>query len=300
MRFEWQYEGPPLKLAVFLKQQGFSRAQLKKLRYQGGFVFVNKRQRHTAYPVRSGDRILVQTAPEHAADSVVPYSHDLAISYEDDDYLIVNKPAGVASIPAVGRQNNSMANMVKAYLIKTKAESQAVHVVTRLDRDTSGLMVFAKHGLAHSLLDQQLHSQDFVKQYVAIVTAQTPLATHGWIVLPIGVSDGFYMRRVVTDTGKASVTEYRTLDQNKAGAMMLVTLHTGRTHQIRVHFAAIGHALYGDGLYSPDTHGFNRQALHCAHLRFWQPLKHKLIDLHAPLPADMATLAAKLKLSQQD
>ncbi|MEE1523392.1 MAG: RluA family pseudouridine synthase, partial [Lacticaseibacillus paracasei] len=110
MRFEWQYEGPPLKLAAFLKQQGFSRAQLKKLRYQGGFVFVNKRQRHTAYPVRSGDRILVQTAPEHAADSVVPYSHDLAISYEDDDYLIVNKPAGVASIPAVGRQNNSMAN----------------------------------------------------------------------------------------------------------------------------------------------------------------------------------------------
>ncbi|EPC76513.1 putative RNA pseudouridine synthase YhcT [Lacticaseibacillus paracasei subsp. paracasei Lpp126] len=115
MRFEWQYEGPPLKLAAFLKQQGFSRAQLKKLRYQDGFVFVNKRQRHTAYPVRSGDRILVQTAPEHAADSVVPYSHDLAISYEDDDYLIVNKPAGVASIPAVGRQNNSMANMVKAY-----------------------------------------------------------------------------------------------------------------------------------------------------------------------------------------
>ena len=105
---------------------------------------------------------------------------------------------------------------------------------------------------------------------------------------------------VVTDTGKASVTEYRTLDQNTAGAMMLVTLHTGRTHQIRVHFAAIGHALYGDGLYSPDTHGFNRQALHCAHLRFWQPLKHKLIDLHAPLPADMATLAAKLRLSQQD
>ena len=131
--------------------------------------------------MRSGTEFWYRQHLEHAADSVVPYSHDLAISYEDDDYLIVNKPAGVASIPAVGRQNNSMANMVKAYLIKTKAESQAVHVVTRLDRDTSGLMVFAKHGLAHSLLDQQLHSQDFVKQYVAIVTDRTNTFSNSWL-----------------------------------------------------------------------------------------------------------------------
>ncbi len=153
--------GTAAQIGGFLKQQGFSRAQLKKLRYQGGFIFVNKRQRHTAYPLRNGDRILVQTAPEQAAASVVPYEHEFPICYEDDDYLVVNKPAGVASIPAVGRRNDSMANMVKAYLIKTHAESQAVHVVTRLDRDTSGLMVFAKHSLAHSLLDRQLHSENF-------------------------------------------------------------------------------------------------------------------------------------------
>lgn len=296
MRFEWHYEGPPLKLGAFFKHQGFSRAQLKKLHYRGGFIFVNKRQRNTAYGIRTGDRILVQTAPEQAADSVVPYPHDLTICYEDDDYLVVNKPAGVASIPAIGRKNDSMANMVKAYLIKTHAESQAVHVVTRLDRDTSGLMVFAKHSLAHSLLDRQLHSEGFLKQYVAIVTAKSPLPAHGWIVLPIGVSQGFYMRRIVSTTGKPSVTEYRTLAQNSQAAAVLVTLHTGRTHQIRVHFAAIGHVLFGDDLYSRQPVSFERQALHCAHLRFWQPLKKKWLDLQAPLPKDMAGLAERLQL----
>ncbi|WP_270768531.1 RluA family pseudouridine synthase [Lacticaseibacillus rhamnosus] len=296
MRFEWHYEGPPLKLAAFLKQQGFSRAQLKKLRYQGGFIFVNKRQRHTAYSLRNGDRILVQTAPEQAAASVVPYEHEFPICYEDDDYLVVNKPAGVASIPAVGRRNDSMANMVKAYLIKTHAESQAVHVVTRLDRDTSGLMVFAKHSLAHSLLDRQLHSENFLKQYLALVRSKSLLSAHGWIILPIGVSTGFYMRRVVSETGKPSVTEYQTLAQNSHAAAVLVTLHTGRTHQIRVHFAAIGHPLFGDDLYNRQADDFKRQALHCAHLRFWQPLQKQWLDLHAPLPTDMAKLSDHLHL----
>ncbi|KMO54895.1 pseudouridine synthase, partial [Lacticaseibacillus rhamnosus] len=185
---------------------------------------------------------------------------------------------------------------VKAYLIKTHAESQAVHVVTRLDRDTSGLMVFAKHSLAHSLLDRQLHSENFLKQYLALVTSKSLLSAHGWIVLPIGVSTGFYMRRVVSETGKPSVTEYQTLAQNSHAAAVLVTLHTGRTHQIRVHFAAIGHPLFGDDLYNRQADDFKRQALHCAHLRFWQPLQKKWVDLHAPLPTDMAKLSDHLHL----
>ncbi|KMO58030.1 pseudouridine synthase, partial [Lacticaseibacillus rhamnosus] len=98
MRFEWQYEGPPLKLAAFLKQQGFSRAQLKKLRYQGGFIFVNKRQRHTAYPLRNGDRILVQTAPEQAAASVVPYEHEFPICMKTMiTWSLISLPGGIDS-----------------------------------------------------------------------------------------------------------------------------------------------------------------------------------------------------------
>ncbi|EGF38463.1 pseudouridine synthase [Lacticaseibacillus rhamnosus MTCC 5462] len=105
------------------------------------------------------------------------------------------------------------------------------------------------------------------------MTSKSLLSAHGWIVLPIGVSTGFYMRRVVSETGKPSVTEYQTLAQNSHAAAVLVTLHTGRTHQIRVHFAAIGHPLFGDDLYNRQADDFKRQALHCAHLRFWQPLQ---------------------------
>ncbi|WP_179394327.1 RluA family pseudouridine synthase [Lacticaseibacillus absianus] len=298
MRFEWTYEGPPLKLQNFLQRQGLSRAQLKKLKFHGGFVFVNRRQRNTAFRLQSGDQVLLQLAPEVPVDTVVPYRAPLAVVYEDDYLLVVNKPAGVASIPDAAKGNDSMANIVKAYLQDTHAESAAIHVVTRLDRDTSGLMLFAKHGFVHSLLDRQLHSDDLAKQYLAILTNSQPLPPHGWVVLRIGRTAEFYMKRGVTPTGKRSVTEYQLVAQSPQAALARVTLHTGRTHQIRVHLAALGHPLYGDDLYGGPMVGIARQALHCASLRFWHPLLHRDIHLRAPLPEDMVSLGRKVGLDR--
>lgn len=297
MEYVWHYEGQPEKLGHFLQQMGLSRMQLKRLKYQGGFVFVNKRRRNTAFLIRQGDTIFLKMAPEREADAVKPFDAPLAIAYEDQDYLVVNKPAGVASIPDVAKGPDTMANRVKAYLIKTHAESLAIHVVTRLDRDTSGLMLFAKHSFAHSLMDRQLHTSNMVKQYTAIVTNWRPLPPHGWIVLPIGRTREFYMRRGVNLlAGKHSVTEYWVQEANDQAAKVLVTLHTGRTHQIRVHFSALGHPLFGDELYGGPHRLIDRQALHCSHLRFWQPLAQKQIDLIAALPPDMVELARQLKL----
>lgn len=295
MRFKWTYEGPRNTLQHFLIQQGFSLAQLKKLKFHGGFVFVNRKQRNTAFRLRPGDQIFLQTAPEVAVDTVVPYEAPLAICYEDEYLLVVNKPAGVASIPDAAKGNDSMANRVKAYLIKTHAESAAIHVVTRLDRDTSGLMLFAKSGFVHSLLDRQLHTDDLSKTYLAVVQGGAGLAEHGWLVLKIGRSQDFYMKRQVTLTGKTSVTEYETLAANPDAALVQVQLHTGRTHQIRVHFAAIGHPLFGDDLYGGPP-GMARQALHCAALTFWHPIAKKRLELTAALPPDMLSLVAQEKL----
>lgn len=260
------------------------------MKYHGGMVFVNHRQRNTTYKIRRGDAVFLRLPPEQPADSVVATPGPIDIVFEDRDLLIVNKPAGTASIPAANHQPDSMANFVKHYLQVTHAESTAVHVVTRLDRDTSGLMIFAKHSMAHSLLDRQLHSPQMRKEYYAISGGNEPLAAHGWMVMRLGLSSEFYMRRAVTLDGKKSATEYWTLAQHGRWALSRVLLHTGRTHQIRVHFAAINRPLVGDDLYG-GAPGVGRQALHCAALTLRHPYTGATLRLTAPMPDDMRQFA---------
>jgi 23S rRNA pseudouridine1911/1915/1917 synthase len=217
--------------------------------------------------------------------------------YEDRDLLVVNKPAGIASIPAANKADDSMANFVKYYLQRSGAESTAIHVVTRLDRDTSGIMLFAKHSFAHTLLDRQLHTRSMDKQYLALSAGPVALSQHGWLIMRLGLSSEFYMRRAVTLDGKKSVTEYSTLAQRGPYALTRVFLHTGRTHQIRVHFAAIGRPLVGDSLYGGEDR-MPRQALHCSDLFLKHPFTGELLHLHAQLPTDMAAVCAQLGLHE--
>ena len=296
MLLKWHYHGEPVRLQKFLlKDGGMSMMALTRLKHHGGAVYVNHRQRNSAYTLHDGDVVRALMAPEVPADSVVAMPGPLDIIYEDRDILVVNKPAGVASIPAVNKKSASMANYVKYYLQQSGAESTAIHVVTRLDRDTSGLMLFAKHSFAHTLLGRQLHTQSMDKQYLALSVGQVPLTAHGWLMMPIGLSSEFYMRRAARPDGKPSVTEYRTLSQNAPYALTRVYLHTGRTHQIRVHFAAIGRPLVGDSLYGGEML-MARQALHCADLFMKQPFSGEQLHLHAPLPADMAQVCQQLNL----
>ncbi len=270
-------------------------AQLTRLKYHGGAIYVNHKQRKTAFTIRRGDVVRVVMAPEIPADAVVATPGPVDIVYEDRDLLVVNKPAGTASIPAANRADDSMANFVKYYLQQSGAESTSIHVVTRLDRDTSGLMIFAKHSFAHTLMDRQLHTRTLDKQYLAVSSGRVPLMKHGWIVLPLGLSDDFYMRRAVVPNGKKSVTEYETLAQRGNYALTRVFLHTGRTHQIRVHFASIGRPLVGDSLYGGEML-LGRQALHCSDLYIQHPFTGEKLHLHAPLTRDMQALVTKLQL----
>ena len=298
MQFQYIYEktkGQQLK--YFLKEQGISKGLLAKIKFQGGQIAVNGRIENVLYQLKAQDVVQITIPDEGEHETVLLDETPIDIVYEDAHLLVVNKPANVASIPAQYHPNGTMANRVKAYYKRQNYANQVIHVVTRLDRDTSGLMVFAKHGFAHAKLDVQLRNKQFVKRYQALVTGEiAQLQNHALIDLPIARDYDSLLKRKIDDSGKQAKTEYWLEKQNQELALVDIQLHTGRTHQIRVHFAAIGCPLRGDELYGglvDET--MNRQALHCYELQFTHPFTQEALHFTQALPQDMADLAQTIK-----
>lgn len=298
MQFQYIYEkteGQQLK--YFLKEQGISKGLLAKIKFQGGQIAVNGRIENVLYQLKVQDVVQITIPDEGEHETVLLDETPIDIVYEDAHLLVVNKPANVASIPAQYHPNGTMANRVKAYYKRQNYANQVIHVVTRLDRDTSGLMVFAKHGFAHAKLDVQLRNKQFVKRYQALVTGEiAQLQNHALIDLPIARDYDSLLKRKIDDSGKQAKTEYWLEKQNQELALVDIQLHTGRTHQIRVHFAAIGCPLRGDELYGglvDET--MNRQALHCYELQFTHPFTQEALHFTQALPQDMADLAQTIK-----
>lgn len=279
----------------FLVQHKFSSSQLHNLKNKGGLIFVNHKQRHFDFKIKNNDQILIVLNNEEPSDLIKPMKGSIDVIYEDSYLLVVNKPPGIASLPAKAKDSQTMANLVKAYLIEKK-ENSSIHLVTRLDRNTSGLMVFAKTSYSHSLLDQILHTEDFQKYYLALVYGQVAPAS-GLIDLPIGIDpNAFYMRNIDYQAGKTSRTMYEMIEQYPGASLLRLKLLTGRTHQIRVHLTAIGHPIIGDDMYSGKIDSrMNRQALHCYRLNIVHPVTKKLLKLQAPLPEDMVMLKSVLR-----
>ena len=298
MQFQYIYEkteGQQLK--YFLKEQGISKCLLAKIKFQGGQIAVNGRIENVLYQLKAQDVVQITIPDEGEHETVLLDETPIGIVYEDAHLLVVNKPANVASIPAQYHPNGTMANRVKAYYKRQNYANQVIHVVTRLDRDTSGLMVFAKHGFAHAKLDVQLRNKQFVKRYQALVTGEiAQLQNHALIDLPIARDYDSLLKRKIDDSGKQAKTEYWLEKHNQELALVDIQLHTGRTHQIRVHFAAIGCPLRGDELYGglvDET--MSRQALHCYELQFTHPFTQEALHFTQALPQDMADLAQTIK-----
>ena len=298
MQFQYIYEktaGQQLK--YFLKEQGISKGLLAKIKFQGGQIAVNGQIENVLYQLKVQDVVQITIPDEGEHETVLLDETPIDIVYEDEHLLVVNKPANVASIPAQYHPNGTMANRVKAYYKRQNYANQVIHVVTRLDRDTSGLMVFAKHGFAHAKLDVQLRNKQFVKRYQALVTGEiAQLQNHALIDLPIARDYDSLLKRKIDDSGKQAKTEYWLEKRNQELALVDIQLHTGRTHQIRVHFAAIGCPLRGDELYGglvDET--MNRQALHCYELQFTHPFTQEALHFTQALPQDMADLAQTIK-----
>lgn len=293
MKFYWTYtQENPMQIKSFLAKQGISKKMLAKIKFQGGKITVNLQEKNVRYELQLGDQLEISLPKEEPHELLQVDNYPLSIVFEDEHLLIVNKPAGVPSIPAQYHPNGTMANRVKYYLQSQNYENQVVHTVTRLDKDTSGLMLFAKHGFAHAKLDQQLQKKQLIKKYTALVSGKHhELPLHGVISQPIARQEGSIMKRTIDPEGKYAKTEFWVKRQLTEASLVDIQLHTGRTHQIRVHFESLGCPLLGDDLYGGDSsHLIDRQALHCQELIFMHPFTGKELHFTAPLPKDMKAI----------
>ena len=298
MEFEWRYEKEqPQQLKYFLKEIGISKGLLAKIKFQGGTIKVNDKRENVLFSLSDNDKVTIVIPAEGEHETVLLDETPIDIIYEDEHLLVVNKPAGISSIPAQYHPNGTMANRVKAYYKRQGYEDQVVHVVTRLDRDTSGLMLFARHGFAHAKLDVQLREKKFIKKYQALISGSLDdLKEHGWIDLPIARDYSSLLKRQVHVDGRSAQTEYWLEKRDSEIALVDIQLHTGRTHQIRVHFSEIGCALLGDEMYGGRMDlGIERQALHCYDLRFYHPFTQKLLEFKQPLAQDMAAIVQRFE-----
>lgn len=286
MRFDYMAQRP-CKVKTLLKEHDVSRSLLAKVKFKGGGIWVNGREENAIYPLAVGDVVTIEIPDERSErDSLTPVRHPLAIVYEDDHFLVINKPHGYASIPSVNH-SNTMANFVKQYYLDQGYPNQLIHIVTRLDKDTSGLMLFAKHGYAHARMDKQLQMKQIDKRYYALVKGDSDLPETGDIIAPIARDEESIITRRVAASGKYAHTSYRLEAQYGDIKLVDIKLHTGRTHQIRVHFAHIGHPLLGDDMYGGSLeHGIKRQALHCYQLSFTHPFTQEELTIQSPLTDD--------------
>ena len=285
MRFEFIAD-EHVKVKTFLKKHDVSKGLLAKIKYRGGGILVNDEPQNAIYLLNIGDKVTIDIPKEEGFESLDAISKKLKVVFEDDHFLILDKPAGVASIPSVNH-SNTMANYVKAYYIDSGYENHQVHIVTRLDKDTSGLMLFAKHGYAHARLDKQLQKRAIEKRYLALVKGDGLLEKEGEIIAPIARDEDSIITRRVAKGGKYAHTSYKVIEQFGNIYLVDIHLHTGRTHQIRVHFSHIGFPLLGDDLYGGSlSEGISRQALHCHTLKFYNPFSGEEIGRASPLPTD--------------
>ena len=263
---------------------------LKSLKWRENAILLNGQSVHVNAIVHTGDVVSValsERAPRE--DLYCEHTARLNIVYEDDDLLVLNKPAGVAMHPkADDASAPSLAAMLTGYL----GEGSVPHFVSRLDKGTSGLLIAAKSGYVHDRLRRALHSDNLRREYRAVaVGAVTP--DHGVIDAPIGRADGSIIRRCVCADGLPSLTEYETLQTSERFTLLRLRPQTGRTHQLRVHMAYLGYPLAGDWLYgTEDKNLIARPALHSYELWFTQPITGQELHFTAPIPQDMQRLLA--------
>ena len=261
---------------------------LKSLKWRENAILLNGQSVHVNTIVHAGDTVSVVLSERTPREDL--YCANAAkpdIVYEDDDLLVLNKPAGVAMHPKSGDASApSLAAMLTNYL----GEGSVPHFVSRLDKGTSGLLIAAKSGYVHDRLRRALHSSDLRREYRAVAVGRVE-PPYGVIDAPIGRAEGSIIRRCVRADGLPSLTEYEALQVSGRFTLLRLRPQTGRTHQLRVHMAYLGHPLAGDWLYgTEDKTLIARPALHSYELWFTQPVTGQELHFTAPIPQDMQRL----------
>ena len=273
-----------MAVGQFLKERGYSRHALTLLKQTEGGILCNGREVYLSQPLRKGDRMdlfLKEEVPEEIEPVELPFG----IVYEDDDLMVVDKPADMPVHPSMKNHDNTLANAA-AWYGRTKGDSFVYRCVNRQDRDTTGLLILAKHILSATGLYGQMRAREIRRTYLAIVKGM--IREEGTIDLPVGRKEDSAIERMIDlEHGERAVTHYRPVRQGKDWTLIECRLETGRTHQIRVHMSSFGHPLIGDFLYGSREEQMPRQALHSWKLSFVHPIMGRPMEFVSPLPPDM-------------
>lgn len=276
----------------FLKKHLYTEKAIIALKKTPEGILLNGSWAYVNQKISSGDILVVKIIEEQTSEHIVPQKLDLDIVYEDEDILIVNKPANMPIHPSQNHYTDTLANGI-AYYFAQQNKPFIFRCVNRLDRDTTGLTILCKHQLANGILSNMVSKRQIHRTYLAICQDDGSLPECGTIHAPIARKEGSTIERIVNfETGEYAVTHFTRLshDPQKAISLIKLKLETGRTHQIRVHMKYIGHPLIGDDLYQSDCSLIQRQALHSFSLRFTHPITLQEMYFEQPLPLDMQTL----------
>ena len=275
-----------LRIEQFLRRQGYSYQNLTQLKKMPESILINGTWSYMKSLLSEGDTLTVHIQESESSPNIPAVELPLDIVYEDDDIIVVNKPAGMPIHPSLNNYRNSLANALMYYYEK-QGKPFIFRCTNRLDRDTSGLTVIAKHLVSSSILSQMAVRHEVTREYLAIVRGQV-IPSEGTINAPIGrAGTSLIERKIDPEHGEDAVTHYRVIKEKNGHSLVSLILETGRTHQIRVHMKYIGHPLIGDYLYNPDMEFISRQALHSHRLSFRHPITGENMEFTAPLPEDM-------------
>lgn len=271
----------------FLKAQEFPHQAIVQLKKTTEGILRNGTWAYVSEKLANGDTLTLHLVEDVAPSSIEPLYVPLSITYEDEDLLVIDKPANMPIHPSMNHHEGTLANGLM-YYFKEKGQKFTFRAINRLDRDTSGLTIVAKHLLSGGILSRQVSTKEIQRTYRAI--CQGCLPESGTIDAPIArVADSTIERCVDFEKGERAVTHFKRIayDGEKNLSLVELRLETGRTHQIRVHLKYLGYPIIGDFLYNPDYTFCKRQALHSASLSFIHPITKKEMHFASPLPEDL-------------
>ena len=251
-------------------------------------IFLNSKPINIKAPVNSNDVVEIMLDFDEDNNNIVPSKIELNILFEDDYLLVLNKPAGFPIHPSINHYEDSISNGVRYYFDSIGLKKK-IRPVNRLDKDTSGIVIFAKNEYIQECLVRQMKRNEFVKEYIAICDGVFENKS-GVVNVPIARKENSIIERCVDNSGDNAVTYFDVIKSNKSLSVVHLKLETGRTHQIRVHMAYLGHPILGDTLYGKSSNLINRQALHSYKISFIHPINHEKIELTAPLYYDMENI----------
>lgn len=276
-----------LRVEQFLRRKRYSGQNLSEIKRMPKSILVNGVHYYMRQELSTGDHLQVRICETQNSEKIPPTKLPLDIIYEDEDLLVLNKPAGMPIHPSLNNYTNSIANAL-AYYFQSQGKPFIFRCCNRLDRDTSGLTIVSKHLVSGSILSDMTKYREVHREYLAIARGSvTPF--EGTIQAPLGRKEGTIIERTVDwEHGEDAVTHYKVVKEANGHSLVSLRLETGRTHQIRIHMKYLGYPLIGDYLYNPDMEYMTRQALHSHHMEFAHPITGEHMSFTAPLPEDMA------------